>query len=111
MASEGDSAAALRGAVDVVRLEGGDAGDLGAVEQDECTDCPDVGGQVGVADASGEQGDLLVLVDEVRRFAVAPSGDGRTGAHFSAELGKAFWVTPADHASPGPVTDWRRVGP
>jgi hypothetical protein len=63
--------------VDVVRLEGGDAGDLGAVEQDECADCPDVGGQVGVADSSGEQGDLLVLVDEVRRFAVAPSGDGR----------------------------------
>ncbi|MBP2054641.1 hypothetical protein J2Z21_007651 [Streptomyces griseochromogenes] len=24
----------------------------------------------------GEQGDLLVLVDEVRRFAVAASGDG-----------------------------------
>jgi hypothetical protein len=39
------------------------------------------------------------------------SGDGRTGAHFSAELGKAFWVTPADHTNPGPVTDWRRVGP
>jgi hypothetical protein len=81
---EGDSAAALRGAVDVVRLEGGDAGDLGAVEQDECADCPDVGGQVGVADSS-------------RRF--------------SDELGKAFWVAPADHANPGPVTDWRRVEP
>jgi hypothetical protein len=77
VASEGDGAAALRGAVDVVRLEGGDAGDLGAVEQDECVVRPHVGGQVGVADASGEQGDLLVLVDEVRRFAVAPSGDGR----------------------------------
>ncbi|MEU6507502.1 hypothetical protein [Streptomyces sp. NPDC046942] len=47
------------------------------MEQDECPGCPDVGGQVGAADASGEQGDLLVLVDEVRRFAVAPPGDGR----------------------------------
>ncbi|WP_405765579.1 SGNH/GDSL hydrolase family protein [Streptomyces sp. NBC_01538] len=46
-----------------------------------------------------------------RRLTGRSSGDGRTGAHFSAELGKAFWVTPADHTDPGPVTDWRRVGP
>ncbi|MFF3514094.1 SGNH/GDSL hydrolase family protein [Streptomyces sp. NPDC002573] len=46
-----------------------------------------------------------------RRLTGRSSGDGRTGAHFSAELGKAFWVTPADHTNPGPVTDWRQVGP
>ncbi|MEW2117028.1 SGNH/GDSL hydrolase family protein [Streptomyces sp. NPDC005474] len=46
-----------------------------------------------------------------RRLTGRSSGDGRTGAHFSAELGKAFWVTPADGTNPGPVTDWRRVGP
>ncbi|MGW3498399.1 GDSL-type esterase/lipase family protein [Streptomyces sp. NPDC001020] len=45
-----------------------------------------------------------------RRLTGRSSGDGRTGAHFSAELGKAFWVTPADHTNPGPVTDWRQVG-
>ena len=46
-----------------------------------------------------------------RRLTGRSSGDGRTGAHFSAELGKAFWITPADHTDPGPVTDWRQVGP
>ncbi|MEU1179044.1 SGNH/GDSL hydrolase family protein [Streptomyces sp. NPDC005820] len=46
-----------------------------------------------------------------RRLTGRSSGDGRTGAQFSAELGKAFWVTPADHTDPGPVTDWRQVGP
>lgn len=46
-----------------------------------------------------------------RRLTGRSSGDGRTGAQFNAELGKAFWVTPADHTTPGPVTDWRRVCP
>ncbi|GAB2965004.1 SGNH/GDSL hydrolase family protein [Streptomyces pseudoechinosporeus] len=46
-----------------------------------------------------------------RRLTGRSSGDGRTGAQFSAELGKAFWVTPVDHTNPGPVTDWRRVRP
>ncbi|MGW2916524.1 SGNH/GDSL hydrolase family protein [Streptomyces angustmyceticus] len=46
-----------------------------------------------------------------RRLSGRSSGDGRTGAHFSAELGQAFWTTPADHTNPGPVTDWRRVQP
>ncbi|WP_415949567.1 SGNH/GDSL hydrolase family protein [Streptomyces sp. KLOTTS4A1] len=46
-----------------------------------------------------------------RRLTGRSSGDGRTGAHFSAELGKAFWVNPADHTDPGPVPEWRRVGP
>ncbi|GAA3800304.1 SGNH/GDSL hydrolase family protein [Streptomyces phyllanthi] len=46
-----------------------------------------------------------------RRLTGRSSGDGRTGAHFSADLGKAFWVTPVDHTNPGPVTDWRQVGP
>ncbi|WNM33496.1 SGNH/GDSL hydrolase family protein [Streptomyces sp. Li-HN-5-11] len=46
-----------------------------------------------------------------RRLTGRSSGDGRTGAQVSAESGKAFWVTPADHTNPGPVTDWRRVQP
>ncbi|MER5972814.1 SGNH/GDSL hydrolase family protein [Streptomyces sp. NPDC002055] len=46
-----------------------------------------------------------------RRLTGRSSGDGRTGAQFSAELGKAFWATPANHTNPGPVTDWRRVWP
>ncbi|GGT08572.1 SGNH/GDSL hydrolase family protein [Streptomyces griseoviridis] len=45
-----------------------------------------------------------------RRLTGRSSGDGRTGAQFSAELGQAFWITPADHTNPGPVTDWLRVG-
>lgn len=47
----------------------------------------------------------------VRRLTGRSSGDGRSGAQFSAELGQAFWVTSADHTDPGPVTDWRRVEP
>ncbi|MFE9097558.1 SGNH/GDSL hydrolase family protein [Streptomyces sp. NPDC007264] len=46
-----------------------------------------------------------------RRLTGRSSGDGRAGAQFSAELGRAFWVTPVDHTNPGPVTDWRQVGP
>ncbi|MEW1659252.1 SGNH/GDSL hydrolase family protein [Streptomyces sp. NPDC093707] len=45
-----------------------------------------------------------------RRLTGRSSGDGRTGAQFSAALGRAFWITPADHADPGPVTGWRTVG-
>ncbi|MFJ9854911.1 SGNH/GDSL hydrolase family protein [Streptomyces sp. NPDC101150] len=45
-----------------------------------------------------------------RRLTGRSSGDGRTGAQFSAELGKGFWVSPADHTNPGPVTNWQRVG-
>jgi lysophospholipase L1-like esterase len=60
------------------------------------------------ADASFARQHLLPWIG--RRLTGRSSGDGRTGAHFSAELGKAFWVTPADHTNPGPVTDWRRVG-
>jgi hypothetical protein len=94
----------FRGAVDVGRLEGGDTGDLGAVEQDECASRPDVGGQVGVADAPGELGDLLVLVDEVRRFAVSPAGDGQflaervaAGGQFAQQGGSAVGAgQPAD---------------
>ncbi|MDQ0935932.1 SGNH/GDSL hydrolase family protein [Streptomyces turgidiscabies] len=62
-----------------------------------------------VADARFAHQYLLPWIG--RRLTGRSSGDGRTGAHFSAELGKAFWVTPADHTDPGPVTDWRRVGP
>jgi len=46
-----------------------------------------------------------------RRLTGRSSGDGRTGAHFDAGPGKAFWVTPADHTDPGLVADWRRVEP
>ncbi|WP_043268400.1 SGNH/GDSL hydrolase family protein [Streptomyces sp. CT34] len=44
-----------------------------------------------------------------RRLTGRSSGDGRTGAQFSADRGRAFWITPADHTHPGPVTDWREV--
>lgn len=44
-----------------------------------------------------------------RRLTGRSSGDGRTGAQFSAEQGQAFWVTPDDAAAPGPVAVWRRV--
>ncbi|WP_285566973.1 MULTISPECIES: SGNH/GDSL hydrolase family protein [unclassified Streptomyces] len=44
-----------------------------------------------------------------RRLTGRSSGDGRTGAQFSAELGRAFWVTPEDAAAPGPVATWRRL--
>ncbi|MFE3167699.1 SGNH/GDSL hydrolase family protein [Streptomyces sp. NPDC059224] len=60
-----------------------------------------------VADARFTRQHLLPWIG--RRLTGRSSGDGRTGAQFSAELGKAFWVTPADHTNPGPVTDWRRV--
>ncbi|MEW1687047.1 SGNH/GDSL hydrolase family protein [Streptomyces sp. NPDC091265] len=46
-----------------------------------------------------------------RRLTGRSSGDGRSGAHFSAELGRAFWVTPEDGGAPGPVTTWRRLDP
>jgi lysophospholipase L1-like esterase len=61
------------------------------------------------ADASFARQHLLPWIG--RRLTGRSSGDGRTGAHFSAELGKAFWVTPADHTNPGPVADWRRAEP
>lgn len=44
-----------------------------------------------------------------RRLTGRSSGDGRSGAHFSADLGRAFWVTPQDAGAPGPVATWRRV--
>ncbi|WP_329214669.1 SGNH/GDSL hydrolase family protein [Streptomyces sp. NBC_01485] len=62
-----------------------------------------------VADARFARQYLLPWIG--RRLTGRSSGDGRTGAQFSAELGKAFWVTPVDHTDPGPVMDWRRVGP
>ncbi|MGW2589690.1 SGNH/GDSL hydrolase family protein [Streptomyces sp. NPDC001515] len=44
-----------------------------------------------------------------RRLTGRSSGDGRAGAQFNAELGRAFWVTPADAGNPGPVTGWLRA--
>ncbi|MFI1366274.1 SGNH/GDSL hydrolase family protein [Streptomyces griseochromogenes] len=61
-----------------------------------------------VADARFAKQHLLPWIG--RRLTGRSSGDGRTGAQFSAELDKAFWVSPADHTNPGPVTDWRQVG-
>ncbi|MER5743137.1 SGNH/GDSL hydrolase family protein [Streptomyces sp. NPDC002225] len=46
-----------------------------------------------------------------RRLTGRSSGDGRTGAQYSSELGGAFWVTPGNDRSPGPVATWRRVDP
>ncbi|MER0444345.1 SGNH/GDSL hydrolase family protein [Streptomyces sp. Edi4] len=43
-----------------------------------------------------------------RRLTGRSSGDGRSGAHYSAEHGRAFWVGPAD-GSTAPVHEWRRV--
>ncbi|MGV9340578.1 SGNH/GDSL hydrolase family protein [Streptomyces sp. NPDC003688] len=60
-----------------------------------------------VADARFTRQYLLPWIG--RRLTGRSSGDGRTGAQFSAELGNAFWITPADHMEPGPVTDWRQV--
>ncbi|MEU6403253.1 SGNH/GDSL hydrolase family protein [Streptomyces sp. NPDC046985] len=62
-----------------------------------------------IADARFAQQHLLPWIG--RRLTGRSSGDGRTGAHFSAEQGKAFWITPADHTNPGPVTHWRQVAP
>ncbi|WP_077194310.1 SGNH/GDSL hydrolase family protein [Streptomyces lydicus] len=45
-----------------------------------------------------------------RRLTGRSSGDGRTGAHAGPEPGGAFWVSPADHTDPGPVTGWGRAG-
>ncbi|MEU9761449.1 SGNH/GDSL hydrolase family protein [Streptomyces sp. NPDC047987] len=44
-----------------------------------------------------------------RRLSGRSSGDGRTGAQYSAELGRAFWVTPGQDGDPGPVATWRRM--
>ncbi|MFF1921134.1 SGNH/GDSL hydrolase family protein [Streptomyces sp. NPDC058221] len=43
-----------------------------------------------------------------RRLTGRSSGDGRWGAQFNAELGRAFWVT-SDDPTPGPIATWRRV--
>lgn len=44
-----------------------------------------------------------------RRLTGRSSGDGRSGAHFSAETGQAFWVTPEEAGAPGPIASWRRA--
>lgn len=44
-----------------------------------------------------------------RRLTGRSSGDGRSGAQFNAELGRAFWVSPEDGAAPGPIAAWRQV--
>lgn len=46
-----------------------------------------------------------------RRLTGRSSGDGRTGAQYSSELGTAFWVTPEEGRALGPVATWRRVDP
>ncbi|MEU0161447.1 SGNH/GDSL hydrolase family protein [Streptomyces sp. NPDC006261] len=46
-----------------------------------------------------------------RRLTGRSSGDGRWGAQFDAGTASGFWITPADAASPGPVTGWRRAAP
>ncbi|MFH9235021.1 SGNH/GDSL hydrolase family protein [Streptomyces globisporus] len=44
-----------------------------------------------------------------RRLTGRSSGDGRSGAQFDAATGRAFWITPADAETPGPVAEWRRA--
>ncbi|WP_405461172.1 SGNH/GDSL hydrolase family protein [Streptomyces sp. NBC_00101] len=44
-----------------------------------------------------------------RRLTGRSSGDGRYGAQFDAVSGRAFWISPANPADPGPVTSWRRT--
>ncbi|WUS95815.1 SGNH/GDSL hydrolase family protein [Streptomyces sp. NBC_00708] len=44
-----------------------------------------------------------------RRLTGRSSGDGRAGAQFNAELGRAFWVTPHEEGAAAPVAAWRRV--
>ncbi|MEU0099713.1 SGNH/GDSL hydrolase family protein [Streptomyces sp. NPDC006267] len=44
-----------------------------------------------------------------RRLTGRSSGDGRSGAQFDAATGRAFWITPVDTETPGPVTGWRRA--
>lgn len=44
-----------------------------------------------------------------RRLTGRSSGDGRSGAQFDAATGRAFWITPADAGTPGPVTGWSRA--
>ncbi|MFI9628028.1 SGNH/GDSL hydrolase family protein [Streptomyces sp. NPDC052042] len=44
-----------------------------------------------------------------RRLTGRSSGDGRTGAQYSTELGRAFWITPEHDGDPGPVASWHRV--
>ncbi|WKU43706.1 SGNH/GDSL hydrolase family protein [Streptomyces sp. VNUA116] len=47
-----------------------------------------------------------------RRLTGRSSGDGRAGAHFSADEGRAFWVSPpAGGAGTGDVTGWLRAQP
>ncbi|NBE53699.1 SGNH/GDSL hydrolase family protein [Streptomyces boluensis] len=60
-----------------------------------------------VADARFARQHLVPWIG--RRLTGRSSGDGRSGAQFSAADGKAFWIGPADDAAPGPVTGWRRV--
>lgn len=43
-----------------------------------------------------------------RRLTGRSSGDGRWGAQFDAGAASAFWITPSDAETPGPVTGWRR---
>ncbi|MGC5543174.1 SGNH/GDSL hydrolase family protein [Streptomyces griseus] len=44
-----------------------------------------------------------------RRLTGRSSGDGRSGAHFDAATGRAFWITPTNAETPGPVTAWHRA--
>lgn len=47
----------------------------------------------------------VIRLTVLRAHRLADEISARSGAQFSAELGQAFWVTPADHTGPGRVTD------
>ncbi|MFM9371079.1 SGNH/GDSL hydrolase family protein [Streptomyces sp. Da 82-17] len=60
-----------------------------------------------VADARFAREHLVPWIG--RRLTGRSSGDGRNGAQFDPAEGRAFWISPADDAAPGPVTGWRRI--
>ncbi|MFE6739552.1 SGNH/GDSL hydrolase family protein [Streptomyces tubercidicus] len=82
---------------------------IGQIADEQCGPAAAMGADL--VTLVGGLNDVLRPTCDVDQVCARSSGDGRTGAQFSAELGKAFWATPADHTNPGPVTDWRRVWP
>ncbi|TRV76642.1 SGNH/GDSL hydrolase family protein [Streptomyces sp. 130] len=60
-----------------------------------------------VADARFARQHLLPWIG--RRLTGRSSGDGRAGAQYDAELGRAFWVTPEEDGWAAPVATWRQV--
>ncbi|MDI3404619.1 SGNH/GDSL hydrolase family protein [Streptomyces cavernicola] len=60
-----------------------------------------------VADAQFAREHLVPWIG--RRLTGRSSGDGLAGAQFDPSTGTAFWITPEEGTSPGPVTGWHRL--